>query len=49
MEEEILKRILQNEKLFNKEEREFILKNRKIVLRIYLTSMVDTYKMIKEC
>jgi len=45
---EIVKRMLQNEKIFNEREKKFILKNRDIAVKIYMLSMLDTYKSVKD-
>lgn len=46
--ESIVERILQNGRMFNKEEKNFILKNSDLVIKIYILSMIDTYKTLKD-
>lgn len=48
MEENIVERLLENKGMFSKAEKECILNNRSIIARVYIISMLDTYKTLKD-
>lgn len=48
MEKEIVERILENEKMLSEEEKNLVIKNSKTIAKVYIISMMDTYKTIKD-
>ena len=48
MEEKFVERVLESKGMFNETEKECILSNKNVIAKVYIISMLDTYKTLKD-